>query len=156
MIPMCFEEYNKMQMFGALEEGKFRYAFRLSGELADGQPGYASRCVRCGECLDKRPQHIQIPGLLAEVAKDFADANLPDRVAAARRLDPAPGAPVSDPARRNLVARPGEHARPVRCDGIPNTPMSQSPSTARPLRSLERRRRSGFLPLQCWELNVEC
>jgi hypothetical protein len=77
-------------------------------------------------------------------------------VAAARRLDPAPGAPVSDPARRNLVARPGEHARPVRCDGIPNTPMSQSPSTARPLRSLERRRRSGFLPLQCWELNVEC
>ncbi|MGA2246114.1 MAG: 4Fe-4S dicluster domain-containing protein [Verrucomicrobiota bacterium] len=86
MIPMCFEEYNKMRMFGALEEAKFRYAFRMSGELGDGHRGYASQCVQCGGCMDKCPQHLQISDLLAQVAKEFEGPDLMDRVAAARRI----------------------------------------------------------------------
>jgi predicted aldo/keto reductase-like oxidoreductase len=86
MIPLCFEEYNKIHMFGGLEEGKFRYAFRMSGELVDGQPGYASQCVNCGTCLDKCPQHIQIPDMLARVAAELEGPDLMDRVATARRI----------------------------------------------------------------------
>lgn len=86
MIPLCFEEHNKMHMFGALEEAKFRYAFRMSGELGDGHPGYASQCVQCGECLDKCPQHIPIPDVLAQVAGEFEGPDLMDRVAAARKI----------------------------------------------------------------------
>lgn len=86
MIPLCFEEYNTRHLFGALEEARFRYAFRLSGELADGQPGYASQCVQCGECLDKCPQHIPVPDVLAQVAQEFEGPDLMDRVAAARKI----------------------------------------------------------------------
>ena len=86
MIPICFEEYNTLHMFGGLEDAKFRYAFRMSGDLIDGRPGYASQCVQCGECLDKCPQKIQIPDMLAQVAAEFEDANLMDRVATARRI----------------------------------------------------------------------
>jgi uncharacterized protein len=86
MIPLCFEEYNKMHMFGEAEPAKFRYALRMSGELVDGRPGYASQCVTCGECLDKCPQHIQIPEVLAQVAAELEGADLKDRVAFARRL----------------------------------------------------------------------
>jgi predicted aldo/keto reductase-like oxidoreductase len=33
------EKYNKVWLFGSLEETKFRHAFRVSGELSDGRPG---------------------------------------------------------------------------------------------------------------------
>jgi hypothetical protein len=85
-IPMCFEEYNKMHMFGAFEEAKFRYAFRLSGELADGKPGYASQCVECGECVDKCPQHLPVPAVLAQIVKELEGPDLKDRVVAARKV----------------------------------------------------------------------
>ena len=85
-IPLCFEEYNKMHMFGPREEGKFRYALRLSGELVDGQPGYASQCVQCGECLEKCPQQIQIPDMLAQVAAEMEGPELAERVATAQRI----------------------------------------------------------------------
>ena len=85
-IPDCFDEYNAMHMFGALEETKFRYALRLSGELVDGQPNYASQCVRCGECLDKCPQQIPIPDMLAQVAAEMEGPELAERVATAQRL----------------------------------------------------------------------
>jgi len=87
MIPMCFEEFNRMHLFGGPEEeAKFRYAFRLSGDLVDGQPAYASQCVRCGECLDKCPQHLQIPDLLQQLAAELEDSKLPERVIAARKI----------------------------------------------------------------------
>ena len=75
-----------MHMFGPVEEGKFRYALRLSGELADGQPGYASQCVQCGACLEKCPQQIPIPDVLAQVAAEMEGPELPERVALARRI----------------------------------------------------------------------
>ena len=87
MIPMCFEEFNKMHMFAEPEEeAKFRYAFRMSGELVDGQPGYASQCVRCGECFDKCPQHIQIPDMLEQVAAELEDSRMQERMVAARKI----------------------------------------------------------------------
>ena len=73
-----------MHMFGPAEEAKFRYALRLSGELVDGRPGYASQCVQCGECLEKCPQQIQIPDMLAQVAAEMEGPELAERVAAAR------------------------------------------------------------------------
>jgi predicted aldo/keto reductase-like oxidoreductase len=86
MIPICFEEYNRMYLFGAEEEVKSRYAVRMSGELADGRPGYASQCVACGECLDKCPQHILIPDMLAHVAEEMEGPKLKERWAAARLI----------------------------------------------------------------------
>ena len=86
MIPACFEEYNKMHMFGQPDETKFRYALRMSGEIGDGQPGYASQCVKCGACLDKCPQKIQIPDVLEKVTAEMEDASMPERVAKARKI----------------------------------------------------------------------
>ena len=85
-IPLCFEEYNSMHMFGTMEEGKFRYALRLSGELVDGQPGYASLCVRCGECIDKCPQKVPIPDMLAQVATEMEDPKLAERLAIVQQI----------------------------------------------------------------------
>jgi hypothetical protein len=85
-IPICFEEYNRLHMFGAVEAGKFRYALRMSGDLVDGRPGYASQCVKCGACREKCPQQIPIPDALAQVAAELEDAGLPDRVAKARTI----------------------------------------------------------------------
>ena len=86
MISSCFEEYNKLHIFGGTEEVKFRYAFRMSGELADGRPGFASQCTGCGSCLDKCPQQIKIPVVLAQVAAEMEDSSLQERVDAAMRI----------------------------------------------------------------------
>ena len=85
-IPICFEEYNRLHMFGDVEAGKFRYALRMSGDLVDGRPGYASQCVKCGACLEKCPQRIPIPDALAQIAAELEDADLPNRVAKARTI----------------------------------------------------------------------
>ena len=75
-----------MHMFGAVEETKFMYAVRLSGELVDGQPKYASQCVQCGACLEKCPQGIPIPDILAKVAEEMEGPDLAGRVAMARKI----------------------------------------------------------------------
>ncbi len=85
-IPICFEEYNTMHMFGPAEEMKFRYALRLSGELVDGRPGYASQCVQCGQCLEKCPQQIRVPDMLAQVAAEMEGPELAQRIATAQRI----------------------------------------------------------------------
>ena len=55
MIPGCFEEYNKLHMFGARHEVQFTYALRMSGAVGDGTTGYASQCTRCGALPRKVP-----------------------------------------------------------------------------------------------------
>ncbi|MCE5229506.1 aldo/keto reductase [bacterium] len=86
MIPNCFDEYNKMHMFGPVEEARFVYAFRMSGIIANAQPGYASQCIGCGDCLPKCPQQITIPQTLAQVAAEMEGPDLEDRVARARAI----------------------------------------------------------------------
>ncbi len=86
MIPMCFEEYNKYRLFGGLDNSKFVYAFRMSGQIGDGTPGYASQCIECGACLKKCPQHIQIPDALAEVVSTLEDSATPTRLSEALKI----------------------------------------------------------------------
>ncbi len=84
-IPRCFEVYNKMYMFGNVEEAKFMYAIRMSGILG-GPPSYASQCVQCGECMEKCPQHIEIPDCLEMVAGELEDSDVEKRVAAGKKM----------------------------------------------------------------------
>jgi predicted aldo/keto reductase-like oxidoreductase len=84
-IPACFEVYNKMHMFGNPEEARFLYAIRMSGIFGTA-PGYASQCVQCGDCLEKCPQHIEIPDFLEMVAEELEDADLEKRVAVGKKM----------------------------------------------------------------------
>lgn len=85
-IPVCFELYNNLHMFGNLDEAKFMYALRLSGTITGGKPGYASQCVQCGQCLEKCPQHLDIPSLLESVAKELEGPDLETREVAVRQM----------------------------------------------------------------------
>ena len=86
MVPEIFEVYNKLRMFGNVAEAKFMYALRTSGAVRSSEPGYASLCVECGECVDKCPQHLQIPQLLAAAAETLEGPDLEELVAAAKAI----------------------------------------------------------------------
>ncbi len=85
-IPVCFELYNNLHMFADTAESKFMYAARLSGTITTGKSGYASQCVNCGQCLEKCPQHLDIPALLESVANDLEGPDLKEREAAIRKV----------------------------------------------------------------------
>ncbi len=70
-IPLCFEEYNNLYLSGNADETKFLYAARLGSVLSVGEPEFASRCVQCGECLEKCPQHLDIPTILESVVEEL-------------------------------------------------------------------------------------
>jgi len=84
-IPRCFEVYNKMHMFGNVVEAKFSYALSMGGAFS-GIPAFASQCVQCEECLEKCPQHIEIPDFLEMVAEEFEDADLENRIAIGKKM----------------------------------------------------------------------
>jgi len=79
-IPVIFEIYNKMHMFGDEERAKLSYALRLSGDLTGDAPGFASQCVECGECMEKCPQQLEIIDDLAAAAAEMEGADLAERV----------------------------------------------------------------------------
>jgi len=85
-IPKNFDMYNKMHLFGCVEEAKFIYAINAGGLLGNGEPGFASQCVACGECLDKCPQHIEIPDFLEKCAAEMEGPDLQDRLAVIKRI----------------------------------------------------------------------
>lgn len=70
LIPRCFEIYNNMHMYNTTAEAPFMYVMRMCGALT-GQPGYASQCTQCEECLEKCPQQIDIPAFLEKVAAEL-------------------------------------------------------------------------------------
>jgi predicted aldo/keto reductase-like oxidoreductase len=86
MIPDNFEVYNKMHMFGNEAEGKFVYVLKMSGELTGRDPGYASQCEECGECVERCPQNLAIPDHLATIAEEMEGPDLPERLAAAKQM----------------------------------------------------------------------
>jgi uncharacterized protein len=81
-IPGCFDVYNKMHMFKNFEEAGFLYALRMSDSLLKSKAGYASQCVSCGTCVEKCPQHIPIPQMLAKVAEELEGPALQQRLEA--------------------------------------------------------------------------
>ena len=85
-IPACFEAYNNLHMFGNADEAKFMYAVGLSGALSGGEPGFASLCVQCGQCLEKCPQNLDIPAILESVAEELEGPDLEKRVAMAKQM----------------------------------------------------------------------
>ena len=62
-------------MFSDPGGAKFVYALRMSGMIS-GAPGYASQCSRCGDCIEKCPQFLQIPDLLENVASELEGPDL--------------------------------------------------------------------------------
>lgn len=73
-IPMCFAAYNTSFAHGWYQ-GMHQY-ITASGVMED-KARFASDCVQCGACLEKCPQHIDIPKELASVKKRFYLPGLP-------------------------------------------------------------------------------
>ncbi|MBP7633765.1 hypothetical protein KBA41_06320 [Candidatus Ozemobacteraceae bacterium] len=59
-IPGCFSLLNNAAMFEDVGTACFQYGMCV-GE------GKGSKCIECGACAVKRPQHIPIPGKLKDV-----------------------------------------------------------------------------------------
>ncbi|MFA5332472.1 MAG: aldo/keto reductase [Methanoregula sp.] len=85
-IPMCFESFNNLTLSENPDEESFMYAARLGGILSRGNPEYASQCVQCRECVEKCPQHIDIPTVLESVVKEFEGPGFPERIAMAKQV----------------------------------------------------------------------
>ena len=75
-----------MHMFGNEVEAKFMYAARMSGDLTERRPGFASQCVECDQCVEKCPQNLEIPRYLAEAAEQLEGPDLQAQVAAAKAM----------------------------------------------------------------------
>jgi predicted aldo/keto reductase-like oxidoreductase len=56
-IPRVFEIYNDLAMYGGEARARMFYGWLEENERA-------SMCIECGECLEKCPQQIEIPGWL--------------------------------------------------------------------------------------------
>lgn len=70
-IPTCFDFFNRMHMFNKVEEAKSMYNAFSEGTVLQRKPGFASQCIECGMCLEKCPQHIEIPEVLKRVAAEM-------------------------------------------------------------------------------------
>ena len=70
-IPGCFEIYDNFYLSDDEKEAKLMYAAKPGGIIRGDVTGYASQCVQCGQCVEKCPQHLDIPSLLEDVAERF-------------------------------------------------------------------------------------
>jgi len=68
-IPGCFAGYNAHALFPNDREVKFQYVGRHSGLM--GEKSCASLCRECGKCAKACPQHLPIPSLMKDVAKEM-------------------------------------------------------------------------------------
>lgn len=62
-IPKCFRTLNNAYIYNRIESGKKRYA---------SMEGKAELCQKCGACMTKCPQHIEIPVMLEKVTDILA------------------------------------------------------------------------------------
>jgi predicted aldo/keto reductase-like oxidoreductase len=58
----------------------------LGGAVALGEPEFASLCVECGLCVEKCPQHIDIPAVLKRVVEELEGPDFEQRVAMAKKM----------------------------------------------------------------------
>jgi hypothetical protein len=84
-IAASFDTYNHLHMFGNLGEAQTVYVVRLSGVIT-GSRGYASQCERCGDCVVKCPQGLEIPDLLEKVAAELEGDWVPQKEVMVRRF----------------------------------------------------------------------
>lgn len=75
-IPGCFEIYDNLYLSGNGNEANLMYAAKPGGIIRGDVPGYASQCVKCGQCVEKCPQHLDIPSLLDAVKEKFEGKDL--------------------------------------------------------------------------------
>jgi predicted aldo/keto reductase-like oxidoreductase len=75
-IAGCFEIYDNFYLSGNEKEAKLMYAAKPGGIIRGDVPGYASQCVQCGHCVEKCPQHLDIPTFLKAVAEEFEGKDL--------------------------------------------------------------------------------
>lgn len=80
----CFEIYDNVYLSGDEAEGKLMYAAKPGGIIRGGILGYASQCIQCGQCVEKCPQHLDIPALLKIIKEKFEGPNLENWKEAAR------------------------------------------------------------------------
>ena len=85
-IPICFESYNNLLVFGNVSEKQLRYAARLGGVISGGKAGLASQCILCGECMKKCPQNLKIPDLLKDVVEEFEGSCWEQTMVKARKI----------------------------------------------------------------------
>ena len=78
-IPACFAAYNASYAHSWFTGAWQYYA---ASAIRTGQPQLADRCVACGACARRCPQHIDIPAQMAEVRRRFE----PGPVAAVLKL----------------------------------------------------------------------
>jgi predicted aldo/keto reductase-like oxidoreductase len=68
-IPGCFASYNAHALFPHDPAGKFQYFARHGGLTSE--KSNAGLCRQCGKCAKACPQHLPIPALMKDVAKDM-------------------------------------------------------------------------------------
>lgn len=68
-IPYIFDCYTKSNVYGLKELGKDMYS-RVGDDRHGSTP---DKCVKCGACMKKCPQHIKIPDKLRDVAAAFGE-----------------------------------------------------------------------------------
>ncbi len=69
-IPRNFQAYNEFYLSGDEQQARSIYVLFLMGALT-GLKADASLCKQCQQCIERCPQHINIPEKLIEVAKDL-------------------------------------------------------------------------------------
>ena len=70
-IATCFEIYDNFFLTGNEKEAKLQYAAKPGGVIRGDVTSYASQCTECGQCIEKCPQHLDIPTFLKSVAQEF-------------------------------------------------------------------------------------
>ena len=85
-IPVCFESFNNLLVFGNTGEKQLRYAVRLGGVINGGKLGLASQCIQCGECMEKCSQHLKIPDLLKTVVEELQGDDWEQTMVKARKI----------------------------------------------------------------------
>ncbi len=66
-IPRSFSVYNDYCMFGDEQQARASYAFALLGAFG-GERSDATLCKDCKQCVERCPQHINVPGELKKVS----------------------------------------------------------------------------------------
>ena len=84
-IPACLEAYNYLYMFGNIDDARSKYATWSSGIISIGKTGFASQCIRCGQCIERCPQKLKIPDLLESVVDELEGPELQQNIDAIRK-----------------------------------------------------------------------